>query len=55
MTLDYRTLFKDMNDAGVDYMLIGGVAVNFYGIPRMTSGPALTGSFDVFEISEETE
>jgi predicted nucleotidyltransferase len=36
MTLDYRTLFKDMNEAGVDYMLVGGVAVNFYGIPRMT-------------------
>jgi predicted nucleotidyltransferase len=36
MTFDYRTLFKDMNDAGVDYLLIGGVAVNFYGIPRMT-------------------
>ena len=36
MTLDYRTLFKDMNEAGVDYLLVGGVAVNFYGIPRMT-------------------
>jgi len=36
MPLDYRTLFQEMNEAGVDYMLIGGVAVNFYGIPRMT-------------------
>jgi predicted nucleotidyltransferase len=36
LPLDYRTLFKDMNEAGVDYMLVGGVAVNFYGIPRMT-------------------
>jgi predicted nucleotidyltransferase len=36
MTLDYRTLFKEMNEADVDYMLIGGLAVNFYGIPRMT-------------------
>jgi predicted nucleotidyltransferase len=36
MTLDYRTLFKDMNEAGIDYLLVGGVAVNFYGIPRMT-------------------
>jgi predicted nucleotidyltransferase len=36
MTLDYRTIFKDMNEAGVDYMLVGGLAVNFYGIPRMT-------------------
>jgi predicted nucleotidyltransferase len=36
LTLDYRTIFKDLNDAGVDYTLVGGVAVNFYGIPRMT-------------------
>jgi predicted nucleotidyltransferase len=36
MSLDYRTVFRDMNEAGVDYMLVGGVAVNFYGIPRMT-------------------
>ena len=36
MPLDYRNLFKEMNEAGVDYLLIGGVAVNFYGIPRMT-------------------
>jgi len=25
-----------MNEAGIDYMLVGGMAVNFYGIPRMT-------------------
>ena len=36
MPLDYRTLFNEMNEAGIDYMLVGGVAVNFYGIPRMT-------------------
>jgi hypothetical protein len=36
MTLDYRTIFKDMNEAGVHYMLVDGLAVNFYGIPRMT-------------------
>jgi predicted nucleotidyltransferase len=36
MPLDYRNLFKGMNEAGIDYMLVGGVAVNFYGIPRMT-------------------
>ena len=36
MPLDYRTLFMDMNEAGIDYMLVGGVAVNFHGVPRMT-------------------
>jgi predicted nucleotidyltransferase len=36
MTFDYRTLFKELNKAGVEYLLIGGVAVNFYGVPRMT-------------------
>jgi predicted nucleotidyltransferase len=42
MTLDYRTIFNDLNDAGIDYTLIGGVAVNFYGIPRMTYDLDLT-------------
>jgi predicted nucleotidyltransferase len=36
MTLDYRTIFKNMNEAGVDYIIVGGLAVNFYGVPRMT-------------------
>jgi hypothetical protein len=36
MTLDYRTIFKDMNEASVDYIIVGGLAVNFYGVPRMT-------------------
>jgi len=36
MQLDYEGLFKALNDAGVRYLLTGGVAVNFHGLPRMT-------------------
>ena len=35
-TLDYLAIFKGLNEAGVDYLVIGGLAVNFYGVPRMT-------------------
>lgn len=34
--LDYLGIFKGLNQAGVDYIVIGGLAVNFYGVPRMT-------------------
>jgi len=34
--LDYRAIFKGLNEAGIDYLVIGGLAVNFYGVPRMT-------------------
>ena len=36
MDLDYRTIFKELNDLGIDYIVVGGLAVNFHGIPRMT-------------------
>ncbi len=36
MELDYRAIFKELNDSGLDYIVIGGVAVNFHGVPRMT-------------------
>ena len=36
MELDYLAIFKGLNEAGVDYLVIGGLAVNFYGVPRMT-------------------
>jgi len=34
--LDYQTIFKELNKLKVDYLVIGGLAVNFHGIPRMT-------------------
>ena len=36
MDLDYRKIFKEFNDLGIDYLVVGGMAVNFHGVPRMT-------------------
>ena len=36
MVLDYEALFAALNGAGVRYLVSGGVAVNFHGLPRMT-------------------
>ncbi|MDQ1239809.1 MAG: hypothetical protein QG577_1995 [Thermodesulfobacteriota bacterium] len=36
MELDYRAIFRGLNGAGIDYLVVGGLAVNFHGIPRMT-------------------
>ena len=36
MDLDYKTIFKELNALAVDYLVVGGLAVNFHGIPRMT-------------------
>jgi hypothetical protein len=34
--LDYQTIFKKFNKLGIDYLVVGGLAVNFHGVPRMT-------------------
>ena len=36
MELDFQTIFKELNDLGIDYLVVGGLAVNFHGVPRMT-------------------
>jgi len=36
MELDFQTIFKELNEIGIDYLVVGGLAVNFHGIPRMT-------------------
>ena len=36
MNLDYKKIFKGLNKAKIDYLVVGGLAVNFHGIPRMT-------------------
>ena len=36
MELDFQTLFRKLNGAGIDYLVVGGLAVNFHGVPRMT-------------------
>jgi len=34
--LDYLGIFKALNARGIRYLVVGGTAVNLYGIPRMT-------------------
>ncbi len=34
--LDYQTIFREFNKLGIDYIVVGGLAVNFHGVPRMT-------------------
>jgi len=36
MELDYRFIFKEFNRLKIDYLVVGGLAVNFHGIPRLT-------------------
>src|SRR4030042_3961102 len=36
MDLDFQAIFKELNDLGIDYLVVGGLAVNFHGVPRMT-------------------
>jgi predicted nucleotidyltransferase len=36
MELDFQRIFKELSDEGIDYIVIGGLAVNLHGIPRMT-------------------
>jgi len=33
---DYLAIFKKLNGKGVRYIVVGGIAVNIHGIPRMT-------------------
>jgi hypothetical protein len=32
----YLTLFKALNAHNIDYLLVGGLAINLHGVPRMT-------------------
>jgi hypothetical protein len=36
MELDFQTVFKELNGVGIDYLVVGGLAVNLHGVPRMT-------------------
>jgi hypothetical protein len=36
MELDYQTIFREFNRLEIDYLVVGGLAVNFHGVPRMT-------------------
>lgn len=34
--LDYLGIFRKFNEEGIRYLVVGGLAVNLYGVPRMT-------------------
>jgi hypothetical protein len=34
--LDYLAIFKKLNEEKIKYIVVGGIAINLYGIPRMT-------------------
>jgi hypothetical protein len=34
--LDYVSIFEELNKKKIQYLLVGGLAVNFHGVPRMT-------------------
>ena len=34
--LDYLGIFRELNNKGIKYIVVGGMAVNFHGIPRAT-------------------
>jgi len=36
MELDFQSIFKELNTHKIDYLVVGGLAVNFHGVPRMT-------------------
>ncbi|MDD5353581.1 MAG: hypothetical protein PHF95_00155 [bacterium] len=44
--LDYLGIFKELNKKKIKYLVVGGLAVNLYGIPRMTYDIDLLLSFD---------
>jgi len=33
---DYLWIFRKFNESGIKYIVVGGIAVNLHGIPRMT-------------------
>ena len=36
MEFDFEYIFKELSIEGIDFVVVGGVAVNLHGIPRMT-------------------
>jgi predicted nucleotidyltransferase len=50
MELDYQTIFAELNEERIDYVVVGGLAVNLHGIPRMTYDIDLIISLDTENI-----
>jgi hypothetical protein len=48
----YLNLFKALKDHDIDYLLIGGLAVNLHGVPRMTMDVDLLIALDTDNIAK---
>ena len=48
----YLNLFKALKDHDIDYLLIGGLAVNLHGVPRMTMDVDLLIALDADNIAK---
>lgn len=53
--LDYLDIFKGLAEAHVDYLVVGGIAVNLHGIPRMTFDIDFIVDMDAANISRLVE
>ena len=49
--MEYQKLFKTLNQYKVNYLICGGMAVNIYGIPRMTADIDIILDFEENNIS----
>lgn len=50
--LDYLAIFKKLNEKRIRYIVVGGIAINLYGIPRMTYDIDLLLDFEDKNIEE---
>ena len=50
--MSYIDLFKSLNTHNIDYLLIGGLAVNLHGVPRMTMDVDLVIALDANNIAK---
>ena len=50
--MEYQSVFKTLNQFKVKYLVCGGMAVNIYGIPRMTADIDLLIEFNEKNISD---
>jgi Nucleotidyl transferase AbiEii toxin, Type IV TA system len=48
----YLNLFKALNAHNIDYLLVGGLAINLHGVPRMTMDVDLVIALDADNIAK---
>ena len=50
--MTYLDLFKSLQTHNIDYLLIGGLAMNLHGVPRMTMDVDLVIALDANNIAK---